>query len=117
MCGRHGRAGWRSWAGRATHGCCRRGVPARFPHAKRAVGVDQPDRREMPKIASEDGPSFTVLRVEAETDAVSPVTSLRVMNSTNGRIEAVAKHRGDAVAVCALGMAANEWWAVTRGED
>jgi len=32
-------------------------------------------------------------------------------------IEAVAKHRGDAVAVCALGMAANEWWAVTQGED
>src|SRR5205814_5424599 len=32
-------------------------------------------------------------------------------------IEAVAKHRGDAVAVCALGMAANEWWAVTKGED
>jgi sulfopyruvate decarboxylase subunit beta len=24
--------------------------------------------REMPKIASEDGPSFTVLRVEAETE-------------------------------------------------
>jgi thiamine pyrophosphate-dependent acetolactate synthase large subunit-like protein len=32
-------------------------------------------------------------------------------------IEAVAKHRGDAVAVCALGMAANEWWDVTKGED
>jgi sulfopyruvate decarboxylase subunit beta len=32
-------------------------------------------------------------------------------------IEAVAKHRGEAVAVCALGMAANEWWAVTEGED
>ncbi len=32
-------------------------------------------------------------------------------------IEVVAKHRGDAVAVCALGMAANEWWAVTKGED
>ena len=29
----------------------------------------------------------------------------------------VAKHRGEAVAVCALGMAANEWWAVTKGED
>jgi thiamine pyrophosphate-dependent acetolactate synthase large subunit-like protein len=32
-------------------------------------------------------------------------------------IEAVARHRGDAIAVCALGMAANEWWAVTEGED
>ena len=32
-------------------------------------------------------------------------------------IEVVAKHRGGAVAVCALGMAANEWWAVTEGED
>jgi thiamine pyrophosphate-dependent acetolactate synthase large subunit-like protein len=32
-------------------------------------------------------------------------------------IEVVAKHRGDAVAVCALGMAANEWWAATKGED
>ena len=32
-------------------------------------------------------------------------------------IEALAKHRGDAVAVCAVGMAANEWWAVTQGED
>ena len=32
-------------------------------------------------------------------------------------IEAVAKHRGDAVAVCALGMAANEWWAVTKWDD
>src|ERR1700742_1202582 len=32
-------------------------------------------------------------------------------------IETVAKHRSDAVAVCALGMAANEWWAVTKSED
>ena len=32
-------------------------------------------------------------------------------------IEVLAQHRGDAVAVCALGMAANEWWAVTKGED
>lgn len=32
-------------------------------------------------------------------------------------IEVVARHRGNAVAVCALGMAANEWWAVTKGED
>src|SRR5262249_52499220 len=32
-------------------------------------------------------------------------------------MEVLAKHRGDAVVVCALGMAANEWWAVTRSED
>lgn len=32
-------------------------------------------------------------------------------------IDLVAKHRGEAVAVCALGMAANEWWAATKGED
>jgi thiamine pyrophosphate-dependent acetolactate synthase large subunit-like protein len=29
----------------------------------------------------------------------------------------LAKHRGDAIAVCALGMAANEWWAATKSED
>ena len=29
----------------------------------------------------------------------------------------LARHRGDAVAVCALGMAANEWWAATKSED
>ena len=28
-----------------------------------------------------------------------------------------AEHRGDAVVVCALGMAANEWWALTQSED
>ena len=32
-------------------------------------------------------------------------------------IEALARQRGDAVAVCALGMAANEWWAATGSED
>jgi sulfopyruvate decarboxylase subunit beta len=32
-------------------------------------------------------------------------------------IEAMTKHRGEAVAVCALGMAANEWWAATKSED
>lgn len=32
-------------------------------------------------------------------------------------VEVLAAHRGDVVAVCALGMAANEWWAVTEGED
>ena len=32
-------------------------------------------------------------------------------------IDAMTRHRGDAVAVCALGMAANEWWAATKSED
>jgi thiamine pyrophosphate-dependent acetolactate synthase large subunit-like protein len=32
-------------------------------------------------------------------------------------IERLARHRGEAVAVCALGMAANEWWAATKSED
>jgi sulfopyruvate decarboxylase subunit beta len=32
-------------------------------------------------------------------------------------IDVLARHRGSAVAVCALGMAANEWWAATRSED
>src|SRR6266852_3803736 len=36
---------------------------------------------------------------------------------TNECMKVLAKHRGDAVVVCALGMAANEWWAVTRSED
>ncbi len=32
-------------------------------------------------------------------------------------IDVLARHRGDAIAVCALGMAANEWWAATASED
>jgi thiamine pyrophosphate-dependent acetolactate synthase large subunit-like protein len=32
-------------------------------------------------------------------------------------VEMLARHRGESVAVCALGMAANEWWAATRSED
>ena len=35
----------------------------------------------------------------------------------NECMRVLARHRGDAVVVCALGMAANEWWAVTRSED
>ena len=35
----------------------------------------------------------------------------------NECMQVLARHRGDAVVVCALGMAANEWWAVTRSED
>jgi thiamine pyrophosphate-dependent acetolactate synthase large subunit-like protein len=36
---------------------------------------------------------------------------------TRESLAVLAKHRGDAVVVCALGMAANEWWAVTQSED
>ena len=32
-------------------------------------------------------------------------------------IDVLARHRGEAVAVCALGMAANEWWAATKSDD
>lgn len=32
-------------------------------------------------------------------------------------IEVLARERSGAVAVCALGMAANEWWAATESED
>ena len=32
-------------------------------------------------------------------------------------LDLLAAQRGDAVVVCALGMAANEWWAATRSED
>jgi sulfopyruvate decarboxylase subunit beta len=33
---------------------------------------------------------------------------------TNEALRVLAAHRGDAVVVCALGMAAQEWWSVTR---
>ena len=36
---------------------------------------------------------------------------------TRDAIACLARQRGDAVAVCALGMAANEWWAATKSED
>ena len=36
---------------------------------------------------------------------------------TREAIEALAKRRGEAIAVCALGMAANEWCGVTSSED
>src|SRR4029079_1381146 len=35
----------------------------------------------------------------------------------NEAMQVLARHRGDAVVVCALGMAANEWWSVTKSED
>jgi sulfopyruvate decarboxylase subunit beta len=36
---------------------------------------------------------------------------------TRDAIDVLARARADAVAVCALGMAANEWWAATKSED
>src|SRR6202158_6325571 len=36
---------------------------------------------------------------------------------TREALKVLAAHRGDAVVVCALGMAASEWWAVTQSED
>jgi sulfopyruvate decarboxylase subunit beta len=36
---------------------------------------------------------------------------------TREAMAVLAAHRGDAVAVCALGMACNEWWQATRSED
>src|SRR5579872_7033370 len=54
--------------------------------------------------------------------AVCPVPDEKAARSkkrmkANECMKVLAKHRGDAVVVCALGMAANEWWAVTRSED
>jgi sulfopyruvate decarboxylase subunit beta len=36
---------------------------------------------------------------------------------TREALTVLAAHCGDAIVVCALGMAANEWWAVTKSED
>lgn len=36
---------------------------------------------------------------------------------TREAMNALAARRGEAVVVCALGMAANEWWAATRSEE
>ena len=32
-------------------------------------------------------------------------------------MKVLARHRGDEIVVCALGMAANEWWSATKSED
>lgn len=36
---------------------------------------------------------------------------------TREALSVIAAHRGNAVAVCALGMASNEWWQATKSED
>ena len=36
---------------------------------------------------------------------------------TREAMSVIAAHRGNAVAVCALGMASNEWWQATKSED
>src|SRR6202047_3634858 len=48
-------------------------------------------------------------------DQASPRSEERM--KTHEALSVLAKHRGDAIVVCALGMAANEWWAVTQSED
>jgi sulfopyruvate decarboxylase subunit beta len=37
--------------------------------------------------------------------------------NTKEALHVLAAHRGEAIVVCALGMAANEWWALTKSED
>jgi len=32
-------------------------------------------------------------------------------------MQVIARHRRDEIVVCALGMAANEWWSATKSED
>src|SRR5271166_4250330 len=54
--------------------------------------------------------------------AVRPVSHQAAARSeermkTREALTVLAAHRGGAIVVCALGMAANEWWAVTRSED
>ena len=36
---------------------------------------------------------------------------------TREAMSVIAAHRGNAVAVCALGMASNEWWQATKSEE
>jgi thiamine pyrophosphate-dependent acetolactate synthase large subunit-like protein len=36
---------------------------------------------------------------------------------TREAMRVIASHRGNAVAVCALGMASNEWWQATKSEE
>jgi sulfopyruvate decarboxylase subunit beta len=40
-----------------------------------------------------------------------------VVVKTREAISVIAAYRGNAVAVCALGMASNEWWQATKSED
>src|SRR5260370_8463562 len=55
----------------------------------------------------------TALRAVLDQEAARSEERMK----TNEAMKVLAAHRGDAVVVCALGMAANEWWAVTRSED
>src|SRR6201987_4619248 len=53
--------------------------------------------------------------------AVHPVPDQAALGDqrmkANECMKVLAKDRGDAVVVTVFGMAANEWWAVTRSED
>jgi sulfopyruvate decarboxylase subunit beta len=61
--------------------------------------------------------------VPAAEAAIRPVPDPRlakgkavVMNAKEA-IGVLAAHRGNAIAICALGVAANEWWDATKAED
>src|SRR5207248_11432983 len=74
------------------------------------------ERSEPRRMATHDSrPSFEArVRTRApQDDGHCSGVSMKA----NECMKVLAKHRGDAVVVCALGMAANEWWAVTRSED
>src|SRR3954465_7015087 len=58
-------------------------------------------------------PSETAVRSFSDKETFGSKKRMK----TNEAMRVLAAHRGDAVVVCALGMAANEWWAVTRSED
>src|SRR5580698_6254668 len=59
---------------------------------------------------------FAEAALRAVPDQKAAGVEKKVMK-TNEAMKVLAAHRGDAVVVCALGMAANEWWAVTKSED
>src|ERR1700683_3580036 len=59
---------------------------------------------------------FAETALRAVSDQKTAGVEKKVMK-TNEAMKVLAAHRGNAVVVCALGTAANEWWAVTRSED
>src|SRR5271170_2191732 len=59
---------------------------------------------------------FAETALRAVSDQKTAGLGKKVMK-TNEAMKLLAAHRGDAVVVCALGTAANEWWAVTKSED
>src|SRR5260370_40689473 len=55
----------------------------------------------------------TALRAVLDQEAARSEERMK----TNEAMKVLAAHRGDAVVVCALGMAANQWWVVKRSGD